>query len=189
MNIASSPPLSGWYLSDSTRYCFLISGSDAPCRQKYISNFRYPQNRVRHVISKSFILQSLISCAHGIKKCLDVCCRTCQTVCYMCVCSPGPGWGLHKGYTPGILCPAWTLCRLRAGTQPSQIIVLLSWKWWQKKTNVMSSFVLCRQRRMCLVEIRSWSCGCFTRNVFNRLEDFCTKAERRLGSDVVFVWY
>lgn len=30
MNVASSPPLSGWYLSDSTRYCFLISDSDAP---------------------------------------------------------------------------------------------------------------------------------------------------------------
>lgn len=32
------------------------------------------------------------------------------------------------GYTPGTLCPAWTLCMLAAGTQPSQITKLLSWK-------------------------------------------------------------
>uniref|UniRef100_A0A0E9RY47 Uncharacterized protein n=1 Tax=Anguilla anguilla TaxID=7936 RepID=A0A0E9RY47_ANGAN len=33
MNMASSPPLSGWYLSESTRYCFLISAIFAPaCR-------------------------------------------------------------------------------------------------------------------------------------------------------------
>lgn len=30
MNMASSPRLSGWYLSDSKWYCFLISFSDAP---------------------------------------------------------------------------------------------------------------------------------------------------------------
>lgn len=43
-------------------------------------------------------------------------------------CLPGPSWGLHKGYTPGILCPAWTLCKLGAGTQPSRTTRQLFWK-------------------------------------------------------------
>lgn len=43
-------------------------------------------------------------------------------------CLPGPSWGLHKGYTPGILCPAWTLCKLAAGTQTSRTTRLLFWK-------------------------------------------------------------
>lgn len=49
------------------------------------------------------------------------------------VCLPGPSWGLHMDYTPGILCPAWTPCTLAAGTQPSQITRLLSWKWQTHK--------------------------------------------------------
>lgn len=64
MNVASSPPLSGWYLSDSTRYCFLISDSDAPWKQTYISTPYQTTCRVKDSETRR-MLQSLKSPERG----------------------------------------------------------------------------------------------------------------------------
>lgn len=50
---------------------------------------------------------------------------------------PGPGLGLHKDCTPGILCPTWTPCRLAAGTQPTQIAKRLSWEEAEHKQEML----------------------------------------------------
>lgn len=78
-----------------------------------------------------------------------------------CVCLPGPSWGLHMDYTPGTLCPAWTPCMLAAGTQPSQITRLLSWK--KQHTNRKKRSHI---KRLCSLETTSDLSHFFARHFY-----------------------
>lgn len=69
-------------------------------------------------------------------------------------CLPGPSWGLHKGYTPGILCPAWTLCKLGAGTQPSRTTRQLFWKKGRQNKLQIPTFSTIINNWFC-----HWNCG------------------------------